>query len=150
MKSILIPTEFNRSDGLPFVEVKTDRHGNAVYERDKNNNPVLELPELVEVKTLPEVLKVFTKRMFKVAQLKKKELSIEDSSRSIDLIRAANVANGTIDLDNSVYEWLEKKIDEYGVDSFGIDAALIREAIRKITDVEPTRSEKRRDEKYKA
>lgn len=153
MKIITLSKNFLTAQGQPFRQVKRDKNGDVLWQKD-NDGKILKdsqgnaIPEL-EVASMADTLKSFVNSVFIVAQSEKKELKMEDSSQAIDIFRAIDVSqDGTIELEKAPYEWLEKNITEYGVDILGINAAVLKEAI-KAKDAAPNRAERRREEKRK-
>lgn len=152
MKLITIPKQFKAIDGRPFQEPKRDSKGEYVLRKDKDGKIVTDnlgnpLADLEDADFLA-VLRNFLNSMFAIAQQKKKELKIEDSADAVDIIRATRVvSDGILHLEDAPYKWLMNKVDEYGVDTLGVNAAILKEALAETKEVEATRAEKRREEK---
>lgn len=163
MYSIEIPKDFTKADGNFFLKIKEDKDGRRVPRLDEHGNPVVVMTTEgqrqqyeTEQASFLDMLKGFLNNVFDLVAMKAKEdksiqrLKLEDSANALDVFRAINVANSTIDLEKATYEWLKKMLDAYAVDFFGINAAVIIEPIRKAQEIDPSRAERRREEKAAA
>ena len=152
MKIIKVPTEFLQADGSPFRQAKRDPKGNLIFQLDKSGEPMKDSTgnRLVDIEdaTFADILKTFLNNTFNVAQAKKKDLTIEDSSQAVDIHRAIRVmVDGRLELEKAPHEWLLKKVDEYGVDIIGVNAAVLKEILSTTTEETPSRGERRREAK---
>lgn len=160
VKAIEVPEEFLQVDGRPFRTAKRDKEGNLELQKDGKGNVLMAEGggALIEQERadFPTKLKDFLNIIFQLvaqpSQRKKelgidgKELKMEDSAHATGIFRAIQVyTDGVIELENSDYDWLKTKIDEYGILTFGINAQVFKEAVEKITDLGMPRAERRRE-----
>lgn len=151
-KLIAIPKDFRQADGSVFRQAKRDTQGYPVLRLSGEGKPLLD-PQgqpIIEMEEIGfgEVLKIFLNTLFPLASSLKKELTIEDSANAIDVLRTLRVVqDGYLELENVPYEWLSKKVSEYGVGILGINAGVVLESLRQVEDKKADRAERRRDEK---
>lgn len=151
MKVISIPKVFSKADGTPFRQIKREK-GDAVFKKDKDSQPLRDaqgniLWELEDADFLT-VVRSFLNGLPMMAREKKKELKMEDSSAAVQIFRAINVViDGKLELEDFSHRWLLSKVEEYGVDALGLDAAILVEVMQKAEELDSSRSERRREEK---
>ncbi|KKL65972.1 hypothetical protein LCGC14_2149610 [marine sediment metagenome] len=170
---ISIPKDFNKVDGKPFRKIKEDREGKVVRATDEKDNLIppskdAEGNDSFQYETVSatylDMLSSFLNSIFDVVAMKAREdkenkeikpedrtkpLELEDSSYATDIFRAIHVSNETLELEKHPHEWLVKLLTNYGVASFGINAATILEPVKNAVQQDPTRAERKRNEDKK-
>ncbi len=176
MKSIPVPKDFLTANGEPFTTPKVEK-GSLVFQRDRPDTkdkpgnilvtPVYDEkgvlvpgkvnPQLVMVDmSLPDMVKFFVNQLFARTDAQRKEVNpnakpfeMSDSSVAYQVIPACNVANHSIDLEDSTYKILKDWVDQYGFLVLQKDAWGLKQAVESATDGGQSRPEKRREEKAK-
>jgi hypothetical protein len=74
------------------------------------------------------------------------DLAMEDSGHALEIFGAMNASsNGTIELERAPYQWLLKMIDVWGIDLYGVNAAVLREVFKGAQDEGTNRAERHRE-----
>jgi hypothetical protein len=161
---IPIPKEFLQADGTPFRVPQRDGERNLILRKDESGSVLVgsDGSAMLEMQdaSFQEILRTFLNGIFKVSDQRKAralqdkkdvnpehDMDMEDSSFAGDVFRAMNVADTTsgISLEKAPYEWLGKMIETWGVDLYGINAAVLRDACKNGKDSGSSRPERRRE-----
>jgi len=150
MYIIEIPTQFAKADGKPFLKVKMSSDGKPVRAMDDKGNPIsfnddkgnqVSDYETTEANYI-EMLTFFINNLFDLVAIKSRDnkeikpLKSEDSAFALDVFRAIHAAKDIIVLERTAYEWVQRMLNNYGVDVFGVNQAVIIEPIKKATEKE--------------
>ena len=161
---ISIPEKFLQADGSAFRIPKRDKDRDLVLRKTDDGQVLVgsDGSAMIEMQdaSFTDIMRTFLNGMFKlseqrraVAMQNKKdvnpehELVMEDSAFAGDIFRAMNVvADGVMELEKAPYEWILKQIDVWGVDLYGINAAVLKEVFKSASDGGTDRAERRREE----
>lgn len=169
---ITVPKELKKLDGTPFYKIKISKEGIQVRTKNKDGELLPSIKDQqgneafqyeTELASYLDMLGGFINTVFDIVpnllMLKVREpirlegreikpLKIEDSSNAVDIFRSIHVCtNGQLELEKTPYEWLKKMIENYGVDYFGVNAAVIMESLKKAEEEKPDRAETRREKR---
>ena len=164
-KLITIPKDFAQADGTPFQTAKRDKENKLVLQKGPDGKSLLgpDGSPYVEMRNadFTELLRNFLNGIFRLAEQKKAaaiqekqeikpqwDMAMEDSAFATDIFRAISVASdGVIELEKSPHEWLLKQIAVWGMEVFGVNAAIFKEPIENGQEGQSSRGERRREEK---
>jgi hypothetical protein len=164
---INILMEFTQADGTPFRTPKRDKDKNLVERKDDKGNVMMGLDgtAVIEMEDagFEVILRNFLNGIFKVSEQRKAlaiqakkdikpehDLVMEDSAYATDVFRALNVAiEGTFALEKAPYAWVLRQIETWGVDLYGINAAVLKGVFEGAEDTGTTRAEQHREKNGK-
>jgi hypothetical protein len=157
------PEEFFQADGTPFRVPQRDEKRDLVFRTSmdgtilmgNDGTPMIEMRDA----TFLEILRNFLNGMFKLSEHRKAlaiqnkkevkpeyDLSMEDSTFAGDIFRAMNTSvDDVIEVEKAPHEWLIRMVDVWGVDLYGINAAVLKEAFKNAEDGGTSRAERHRE-----